>query len=227
MQQTDAAHRRLRELILDGVYAPGQRLTELETAAALAMSRTPVREAFRALVADGLVRSAGRGVSVVELGPEALRHAYQVRGALEALTAELAAGRQRRGEVAPAELTALERVAAQAEEATAAGRLEEAVRHNRRFHSGIAALSANPVAAGTLDRLWDQIQVSTRLSLAAPERPDQVADQHRRLLAAVVAGREAEAHAAAREHVADTCAASERAGAPADDRTDDPHERTR
>ncbi|WUD72521.1 GntR family transcriptional regulator [Streptomyces sp. NBC_00510] len=213
MQQTDAARTRLRELILDGVYAPGQRLTELEAAAVLAMSRTPVREAFRALVADGLVRSAGRGVSVVDMGPEALRHAYQVRGVLEGLTAELAAERQRRGEIAPAELTALERLAADAEEATAAGRLVEAVRHNRRFHARIAALSANPVAVGSLERLWDQIQVSTRRSLAAPQRPGQVAAQHRRLLAAIAAGHAGEAHAAAREHVMDTCAAYERDGA--------------
>ncbi|MEU1541911.1 GntR family transcriptional regulator [Actinacidiphila glaucinigra] len=218
MQQTDAARTRLRELILDGVYAPGQRLTELEAAAVLAMSRTPVREAFRALVADGLVRSAGRGVSVVELGPEALRHAYQVRGVLEGLTAELAAERQRRGEMAPAELTALERIAADAQEATAAGRLVEAVRHNRRFHGRIAALSANPVAAASLERLWDQIQVSTRRSPAAPERPDQVAAQHLRLLAAIAAGRAEEAHAAAREHVMDTCAAHERGGTEEEER---------
>ncbi|MDX3356684.1 GntR family transcriptional regulator [Streptomyces sp. ME01-24h] len=212
MQQTDAARTRLREMILDGVYAPGQRLTELEAAAVLAMSRTPVREALRALVADGLVRATGRGVSVVELGPRALRHAYQVRGVLEGLTAELAAERQRRGELAPAELTALERFMADAERATAADRPAEAARHNRRFHARIAALSANPVAVGSLERLWDQIQVSTQASLTAAERPGQVAAQHRRLLAAIAGGRPAEAHAAAREHVMDTCAAQERNG---------------
>ena len=48
------ARRRLRELILDGTYPAGTRLTELEVAAALGMSRTPVREAIRALAADGL-----------------------------------------------------------------------------------------------------------------------------------------------------------------------------
>jgi DNA-binding GntR family transcriptional regulator len=47
--QTDTARRRLRALILDGTYPAGTRLTELEVAAALGMSRTPVREAIRAL----------------------------------------------------------------------------------------------------------------------------------------------------------------------------------
>ncbi|WP_431944854.1 GntR family transcriptional regulator [Actinacidiphila sp. bgisy167] len=210
MQQTDAAHSRLREMILEGVYAPGQRLTELEAAAVLAMSRTPVREALRALVSDGLVRATGRGVSVVDLGPQALRHAYEVRGALEGLTAELAAERQRRGEIAPAELTALERLVADAEEAADDGRPVDAARHNRCFHTRIATLSANPVAAGSLERLWDQIHISTRRSPAAPERRGHIAAQHRRLLAAIAAGRADEAHAAAREHVRDTCAAHER-----------------
>lgn len=68
------------------------------------------------------------------------------------------------------------------------------------------------MAAASLERLWDQIQVSTRRSLAAPERPDQVAAQHLRLLAAIAAGRAGEAHTAAREHVMDTCAAHERGG---------------
>jgi DNA-binding GntR family transcriptional regulator len=204
MQQTEEARRQLRRLILEGSYGPGQRLTEVEVAAALAMSRTPVREAFRALVADGLVFSEGRGVSVVHLDTTALHQSYEVRGALESLTAELAARRQAAGEIAPARLAAAAREAEAAEEATAAGRLGAAVRHNRRFHGLVAELSGNPVAIRTLDRLWDQIQVSTRASLAAPERPGRVSDQHRQLLAAIEAGRPEEAAAVAREHVSET-----------------------
>src|SRR3981081_2747216 len=109
--QTETAHRRLRELILDGTYRPGSRLTELDAAAALQMSRTPVREALRALASDGLVRPTGRGVTVVALEPDDLEDAYQVRAALEALTAELAADRQRDGRIAPAALRELRSLA--------------------------------------------------------------------------------------------------------------------
>ncbi|MFF7153352.1 FCD domain-containing protein [Streptomyces sp. NPDC008139] len=207
MQQTDSARARLRDLILDGAYAPGQRLTETEVALSLEMSRTPVREAFRALVAEGLVHSAGRGVRVVALDTEALRHAYQVRAALEALTAELAARRQAEGRIAPADLAELVREADRTEEATLAGRLAEAVTHNRRFHGRIAVLAANPVALASLDRLWDQILVSTRASLDPPHRPAQVNAQHRELLAAITGGRAREAAEAARRHVLDTCGA--------------------
>ncbi|MFG1806223.1 GntR family transcriptional regulator [Streptomyces sp. NPDC049040] len=206
MQQTDVAHARLRELIVGGAYAPGERLTETEVAGVLAMSRTPVREALRSLVADGLVRSAdGRGVVVTGLDPAALRDTYRVRAALEALTAELAAERQAAGLIPPAELAALAADAALTEEATSDGRLAEAVAYNRRFHTRIAALAANAPAQAALDRLWDQIVVSTRASLDPPHRPAQVNGQHRELLAAIAEGRAADAAAAARQHVLDTC----------------------
>jgi DNA-binding GntR family transcriptional regulator len=204
VQQAESAYGKLRDLIVAGAYAPAEKLTETEVAGTLGMSRTPVREAFRALIADGLVRSAGRGVEVVALDGDALRHAYQVRAALEALTAELAARRQSEGRIAPADLAALVDDAAQAESSTLAGRFAEAVTHNRRFHARIAALAGNPVAAATLDRLWDQIVVSTRASLDPPGRPAHVNGQHRELLAAIREGRAADAAAAARAHVLDT-----------------------
>ncbi|MBO2438453.1 GntR family transcriptional regulator [Actinomadura nitritigenes] len=188
MQQTDVVYRRLRDLIVAGRYMPGERLTELSVSAALEVSRTPVREALRRLEGDGLVEGTGRGVVVNALTPERLGHAYEVRAALEALTAELAADRQRAGRVPPADLDDLERHAVLLEEVTAAGDLDRAIGLNRGFHRGIAEMAGNPIALETLDRLWDQIIVSTRDSLAAPDRPDTVADEHRRLLRAIAQG---------------------------------------
>ncbi|OKJ06657.1 GntR family transcriptional regulator [Kitasatospora sp. CB01950] len=206
--QTGSIHHSLRALILDGRYPPGARLGEVEVAETLGVSRTPVREAFRALTADGLLAAAGRGVRVVELSAEELSHVYRVRAALEALTAELAAERQRAGRLAPAELTDLAALADRTHRATVERELTEAVRLNRQFHRRVAELAANPVALHSLERLWDQIQVSTRRSLHAPDRTALVDDQHRELLAAVTAGDPAAAGAAARRHVLDTCAAA-------------------
>jgi DNA-binding GntR family transcriptional regulator len=210
--QTDTARHRLRALILDGTYPAGTRLTELEVAALLGMSRTPVREAIRTLAADGLVRPTGWGVTVVALDPSDLDHAYQVRAALEGLTAELAADRQQAGRIAPADLASVGAGAADAAEATAAGRLQQAVEHNRRFHRGIAELAGNPIALSALDRLWDQILVSTLHSLAAPTRPAQVAAQHEELLAAIANGRIEAAGRIARQHAADTRASAHEEG---------------
>ncbi|MEV1175897.1 GntR family transcriptional regulator [Nonomuraea sp. NPDC049784] len=202
--QTDVARSRLRELILDGTYPPGARLTEMEASAALEMSRTPVREALRALAADGLVRPSGRGVVVVALERSDLEEAYQVRAALEALTAELAAIRQREGRIAPADLVDLRGVATETATATAEGRLAEAVRLNRRFHRLIAELAGNSMALHALERIWDQIQVSTLRSLAPPSRPAHVSGQHEELVAAIVLGQAEEAARVARAHVLDT-----------------------
>ena len=194
---------------MDGTYPAGTRLTELEVAAALGMSRTPVREAIRTLAADGLVGPAGWGVTVVALESDDLDHAYQVRAVLDGLAAEQAADRQRTGRIAPADLVGLRAAAAAAAEATAAGRLHQAVEHNRGFHRRIAELAGNPIALAMLDRLWDQILVSTLHSLAAPARPSQVAAQHDQLLAAIADGRVAEAARIARQHALDTRASAQ------------------
>ncbi|WP_336206617.1 GntR family transcriptional regulator [Nonomuraea sp. LPB2021202275-12-8] len=207
--QNDVAHRRLRELILDGTYPPGVRLTEVDAAATLEMSRTPVREALRALAADGLVRTTGRGAVVVALDPDDLEDAYQVRAALEALTAETAATRQRAGRIAPADLAALRDLAIVTADVTREGRLAEAVGLNRRFHRRIAELAGNAIALRTLDRVWDQIQVSTLRSLQPAVRHAHVSAQHDELLSAIVDGRAEDAGRIARLHVLDTRATAQ------------------
>ncbi|WP_367128889.1 GntR family transcriptional regulator [Saccharothrix sp. HUAS TT1] len=197
----------VRDLIVLGAYPAGQPVAELELCARLGVSRTPVREALRRLESDGLVRAARRGVTVVELGAKALRDAYLVRASLEALTAELAARRRRAGELAPAALRRLTELADLADAATRSGDLAEGVRHNRAFHRHVAALADNPPALEVLDRIWDQIVVSTRASLTAPARPARVDHEHRRLISAITAGDPGTAAARAREHVTATMSA--------------------
>jgi DNA-binding GntR family transcriptional regulator len=200
----ETVYRQLREQIISGVYRAGDRLPEVSLSTALAVSRTPVREALRRLESDGLVQGSGRGVTVAGLSTPELQHAHAVRGALEALTAELAADRQRAGRLAPAELADLEAQAARLEEITTAGDLEQAAALNRRFHRGIAELAGNPIAVEILDRLWNQITVSTRASLAPSERPDAVAAEHRELLAAIAGGDRTRAGQIAGRHASAT-----------------------
>src|SRR6478736_1666805 len=66
--------------IVDGTYAPGQRLTELEIARSLGTSQTPAREALRDLAGMGFVESEpNKGCRVRELDSEDLRQAHPVR----------------------------------------------------------------------------------------------------------------------------------------------------
>ncbi|MBK7531220.1 GntR family transcriptional regulator [Piscinibacter sp.] len=78
----------LRQLIVNGRLAAGERLVEIPVAAALGVSRTPVRLAFRTLEQEGLLEKAGKRGYVVRRFSEAdVRSAIEVRGTLEGLAA--------------------------------------------------------------------------------------------------------------------------------------------
>lgn len=84
----------LREAILDGVLEPGAWLREAEVARELKVSRTPVRDAFRTLAAEGLVNiNANQGAVVSPMTSDDVLELYVMREALEALAARLAARR--------------------------------------------------------------------------------------------------------------------------------------
>src|SRR5262252_4091467 len=89
---SDRAVDQLRERILGGEYAPGERLGEVELAAKLGVSRTPVREALRLLAAEGLVElTPNKGARVVEYPHTDLVYIFEIRARVEGLAARAAA----------------------------------------------------------------------------------------------------------------------------------------
>lgn len=90
----------LRERIIEGELAPGSRLNERTLCDRLGVSRTPLREAFRMLEADGLVAlHPNRGAHVVSLSENDIRESFELMGALEALSGELACARSTAEEI--------------------------------------------------------------------------------------------------------------------------------
>ena len=88
----DTVYNVLLHAITDGSLAPGERITQEEIAEQLHVSRSPVLQALRLLKKDGLIEDApGRGVQVAPLDPDWVGRLYEVRGALDALAARLAA----------------------------------------------------------------------------------------------------------------------------------------
>ena len=85
----------LRDLILRGELAPGTPLLQVQLAERLGVSRTPLREAFRILERDGLLRisNGNKTVEVIELNRQHLIETYQVREVIDGLAARLAAAR--------------------------------------------------------------------------------------------------------------------------------------
>ena len=84
----EAAYRRISEAMLSGELAPGSRLVMDALAARLQISRTPVRDALHRLQREGLLEPAGRrGFVVRRPGPDAVRHLFEAREAVEVFAA--------------------------------------------------------------------------------------------------------------------------------------------
>jgi DNA-binding GntR family transcriptional regulator len=134
----DQVYRSLRRAVVMGELAPGSRLREVEVAAALNVSRTPVREAISRLLGDRLIRALPNGgVEVIDANAE-LTEIYHIREALESCAARLAAHR-----ITPEQLRKLDELL-EATRSTSFESYEERAQINREFHMAIAAASGSP-----------------------------------------------------------------------------------
>src|SRR4051794_20610034 len=201
MSVMSSTYEQLRALVTSGEIKPGTRLAELPLASRLGVSRPTVREALRRLEGNGLADSDGRSLRVARMDAAELSSTLLMRSALDGLHAELAAARVRDGEIAPAQLRRILRLADETERATDRGDRATAIRLNRDFHQAIDGPAGSPVSAAASDRLWERTLVSTERSLAVPGRGDIVNREHRELLAAIVAGDAELARAIASRHV--------------------------
>src|ERR1700722_11479971 len=92
----DQVYGRILEAIIDRTLPPGHRIRQNELAERLDVSRQPVRHALHLLYRQGMVTESGRrGFEVTPLDPIRIRQLYEVRGAIDALAARLAAERSR------------------------------------------------------------------------------------------------------------------------------------
>lgn len=96
----DTVVEHLRKFIVEGVLSAGTRLNERELCETLGISRTPLREAFKVLAAEGLlVLSPNRGASVYRMSESEIRETFELMAGLEGFSGELACER-----ITPAEL---------------------------------------------------------------------------------------------------------------------------
>src|SRR4051794_5822227 len=195
LHRSGAAYDRVRAGIVHGVLRPNQRLIEVELAAQLGVSRTPVREALQRLLLEGLVRRERGGWAVHEHSPEEIQAIYEVRAALEGYAAFLAAGRASAEEVA-----ALGAIYPPGDAALELGP-DEQVELNERFHDGVIAAAANS-RLSQLSRASRQYYFNHRIARRYDgEETRRSIDGHRRILAALAQGDGPAAEAHAREHV--------------------------
>jgi DNA-binding GntR family transcriptional regulator len=144
----------LQEAILNGALAPGERLMVDDVAAHFGVSKIPVREALRALEADGWVMSQPRrGTYVRPLSPEELRETFEMRCLLEPHSARLAAERR-----TDAQLHELKELLGQSAQALKEGDVVRVTAINSRFHSVMASAAGNSMLAESIAKLELQLR---------------------------------------------------------------------
>ncbi len=193
----------LRDAILSGRYPAGARLEQNRIAAELGLSPTPVREAFRELLARGLlVQKAHHSVRVAEIDLDELRHLYGVRSLLEAEAARLATVAI--GDDAVAELTRLHGEMAAGHSAGDGERLQDA---DAQFHGLLYRGSGNPYLADLIAQLWSSFP--RYLLWVVPGRTDCSIAEHAAILDAVARRDPDAAAGAVRRHLQQALAALE------------------
>jgi DNA-binding GntR family transcriptional regulator len=182
----DRAYRLLRAEILDLTLAPGTLLPEVEQAARLGVSRTPLREALARLTADGLVvAQGGRGMVVTEVSIENIRELYELRGALEEQAARLAAERRD-----PDRFRELADAFASAPKLLDKGEtgITEYYRLIDRFDDALDDAVANAYLVGALDAVRTHLIRIRRLARSNPDRLRWAAREHAAIIDAIIEG---------------------------------------
>lgn len=198
----------LRDMVLGGSIAPGERLSEVSVSEQIGISRTPVREALGRLEHEGLLEQLPTGGYMVRTFTfEDVIDAIELRGVLEGTVARLAAERG----VDPGRMAAIRRTLAQLDAVIAAGAaamdLDAYSELNAEFHEQLAGLAGS-------ETIRREVERAANLPFAAPsaflEAQSSILEfrlsligaqaQHRDMLDAIENREGARAESVAREH---------------------------
>src|ERR1700759_4832508 len=194
----DQVYARILEAITDRTLLPGQRIRQNELADKLGVSRQPVSHALHLLHRQGLVAESGRrGFEVTQLDPARIRQLYEVRGAIDALAARLAAERAKIDVAGHAQL----------EKALHAGRaidrktpLSKLIALDVDFHGAIYRLAGNPAIEEMIAPQWPHMRRSMATVLAELDYRDLAWSEHGGIADAIFAGDAAAAEQVALTH---------------------------
>jgi len=187
----------IRDAIVEQLIPPGSPVSEAELARQLGVSKTPVREALLRLQTIGLVEPAGpRGARVVLPSDELLRHAYEVRAALESGVARLAAAHAT-GEQTEAIVDAARRSMECAEREEITGFQE----WDRRFHRLTAGACDNARLVELVDNAATLARILRDRDGPTPGDAMRCAQHHIDIAAAIERGDRRRAADSASQHV--------------------------
>ncbi|WP_436757414.1 GntR family transcriptional regulator [Streptosporangium sp. V21-05] len=188
----------LRDRIAEGLFVPGQRLSEESIGAALEVSRNTLREAFRLLGHERLLEHRlNRGVFVRVLSAEDVADLYRVRRVIEGAAVRNGAHASRDT------LAAIKEAVTEASRAAGEGRWQDVGTANIRFHQSLAALNGSP----RLDEAMRQLLAELRLVFHVMKNPrafhEPFVARNLELVELMEAGRAAEAERALESYLDD------------------------
>lgn len=174
----------LREGILAGRYAAGQRLIEADLTEELAVSRGSLREAFRRLTAEGLIESVpNRGAIVRRLTRRETIELFEIRRSLEHLAAQRAAENIDQ----PETRATFEAAIAPIWSDQPRGGLEY-IEENRRFHQAVLDASGNWQLSNLSRQLQLPLIMLQQSRALTPTILEDSVREHRNVAAAILAG---------------------------------------
>lgn len=189
----------LRQAIVSGEFALGEKLSETALSQKLGVSRTPVREALKQLQQEGLVEIIPRvGTCVTKPTEKEIMELFTLKEALEGLAAALLA---ERGDVQ--ELQELIRAMEDMEKAVRSGNIDGYVEANDHFHDAILKGSGNSKLLFHFNLLINQLPYKrfVYITLDQPKRLEKSVEEHRQIVDAIQSGNSQLAEQRMREHV--------------------------
>lgn len=194
---SDQVYQTLRANIHDGKILPGQALQEVQLAALLGVSRTPVREALTRLAGDGLLSSDGRSFVVPSLSRADVDDIYELRGLLEPEALRRVAAQTTDPAVHAPILAALESSRAAHE----AGDNVAFMEANARFRAAWLALVRNQRLAHAVELYANHVHHLRSATLGSAKVRNIVLAGLKRIARALVAGDGAAAALAMQDHL--------------------------
>ncbi|KIC38917.1 GntR family transcriptional regulator [Leisingera sp. ANG-M7] len=202
----DIVQERMREAIISGQFAPGERLVERPLCDQLGVSRTVVRETIRYLEAEGLVEILpGKGPIVAQLTWADARQIYDIRQMLE--TAAATACTQN---ITPELTVQLKAALLELQEAVAAGVPTPMLRATTEFYRIIFDGAGHNVAWEIAQRLNGRISRLRAVTLSTADRQKPGPAHMQDICEAIVSGNTEAARTAIEQHLSDAKHTAER-----------------
>ena len=168
----------LRDMIMTGKLAEGDKVNEGELCETMGISKTPLREALRVLSVEGLIRLVpNRGAFVTKPTFEEIAEMFDVMSLLEGYCARAACEK-----MTPKDFTRLEKLHAKLEDNFERRDQEEYIRFNNRYHSLVQEIAGNRTLNQIVDGLRKKILLYRFQSLNLPARFECSIREHRNLL---------------------------------------------